>query len=69
MWDWIGDKSILVFHFVSPFVDTTWVYILKIIYSLIIVGYKYLCSGCHLGLYTIQEPSYLGKVTLVLIWW
>ena len=57
---------------VSSFVYTVWVSIMTILHFLIPVGYRnlkiFLFSLYHVGLYTMQELSYLGKSTLVSIW-
>ena len=56
---------------VSFFFDTIWVSMMRILLILIPPGYEYLTvflCQFHSGLYTMQEPSYIGKITLVSVW-
>ena len=44
------------------------------IYIYKMINFQFLISECfcvmyHWGLYTMQEPLYLGKITLVSIWY
>ena len=53
------------------FFDTIWVSMMRILLILIPPGYEYLTvflCQFHSGLYTMQEPSYIGKITLVSVW-
>jgi hypothetical protein len=49
------------------FLTTTWVYVMEILHFLIQVGHVYL-RICFVS-DTIQKPSYLGKLTVVSIWY
>lgn len=63
-----------VLGLVSHVVDTTWVNIIRTLRFNDTNRYGYLrmmyrCFLYRLGLYTIQVPSYVGTVTLILIWY
>jgi hypothetical protein len=56
---------------VPSFLDTIQNPILRISHFLIPVGYGYLAYfhfRSHSGLYTLQDPSHLGKIALISIW-